>query len=419
VQPGKVTTERVVIIASTVVAALSIAYFYAVNIPFAHIDLEVYRFAVWRWWEGGDIYGELPAVNGGLVLPFIYPPFAAVCMIPFAVLPWTLSYTLLFLLGIGCTVGTVYLVGRHLYPQASRRTTLAVAGGSLILLLCLEPLRETFAFGQINLLLMGLVAIDCLARRTRWPRGIGVGLAAAVKLTPAVFVLYFLLRRDYRAVGVAAATGAAATALGFLVNPSGSVTYWFGGFAGAGQISGSTYRTNQTVQAAFARLGLDGTTLVVVTAVVVLVLLALVVIGARASTPETALMLCAALSLLASPTAWSHHWVWIAPAVAVMAYGCLQAWQDNRPRRFVLLAGTVITVATFVIGPFHQLPGNDDWNNPPIDLEQLWTPEQHLVGNAYVLLGIAWIVAMAITGIVGKRRQRRAVTQPDEAPKAA
>src|SRR5690606_1748053 len=305
-----------------------------------------------RWWEGGDIYGDLPPVNGGLVLPFIYPPFAAVTAIPFAVLPWTLSYTLLYVLGIACIVGTVYLVGRHLYPQASRRMTMAAAGASLVVLLCLEPLRETFAFGQINLLLMGLVAIDCLARRTRWPRGIGVclaaagawlevvlglgqlretfavgqinlvllglvaidclarrtrwprvigvGLAAAIKLTPAVFALYFRLRRDYRAFWVSAATGAAATALGFVVNPSGSVTSWFGGLAGAADVSGSTYRTNQAVQSVLARLGMDGAALPVVTVVVVLILLALVVVGVRTNTPETGLMLCAALSLLAS-----------------------------------------------------------------------------------------------------------------------
>ncbi|WP_043659035.1 glycosyltransferase 87 family protein [Thermocrispum municipale] len=417
-QSGKATSERVTLVVSAVVAALSIAYFYAVNIPFAHIDLEVYRFAVWRWWEGGDIYGDLPPVNGGLVLPFIYPPFAAVTAIPFAVLPWTLSYTLLYVLGIACIVGTVYLVGRHLYPQASRRMTMAAAGASLVVLLCLEPLRETFAFGQINLLLMGLVAIDCLARRTRWPRGIGVGLAAAIKLTPAVFALYFLLRRDYRAFWVSAATGAAATALGFVVNPSGSVTYWFGGLAGAADVSGSTYRTNQTVQAVLARLGMDGAALTVVTVVVVLILLALVVVGVRTNTPETGLMLCAALSLLASPTSWSHHWVWIAPAVAVMAYGCLQAWRDAQPRRFVLLPATVFTVAMFILAPFHQLPGNDDWNNPPVDLEQLWTPMQHLIGDVYVILGIAWIVGVAVAGLLARRRERGS-ERAGKAPHAA
>ncbi|MGH3470380.1 MAG: glycosyltransferase 87 family protein, partial [Thermocrispum sp.] len=391
---GNVVSERVAVVAAAAVAALSIAYFYAANIDFAHIDLEVYRSAVRRWWDGGDIYGDLPPVNGGLVLPFIYPPFAAVTAIPFAVLPWKLSYTLLFALGIACIVGTVYLVGRHLYPRASRRLTLAAAGAALVVLLWLEPLRDTFAFGQINLLLMGLVAVDCLARRTRWPRGIGVGLAAAIKLTPAVFVLFFLVRRDFRAAGVAAITGAAATALGFVVNPGGSVTYWFGGFAGAAEVSGSTYRTNQTVQAALARLGVETPLLTVVLAAIVLILLVLVAVGIRTSTPEVGLMVCAAFSLLASPTSWSHHWVWIAPALAVMAIGWLRAWRTGAASRFVLLPATLVTAAVFVLAPFHQLPGNDDWNNPPVDLEQLWTPMQHLVGNVYVLAGICWIAGV-------------------------
>jgi alpha-1,2-mannosyltransferase len=404
VQSGKLVNQRTAVAVGAVVAALSVAYFYAVNIPYAHIDLEVYRFAVWQWWDGGDIYGELPPVNGGLVLPFIYPPFAAVMAIPFAVLPWTLSYTLLFALNVACVVGTVYLVGRHLYPEASRRLTMAVAAGGLVLLLWLEPIRETFAFGQINLLLMGLVAVDCLARRTWWPRGLGVGLAAAIKLTPAVFVLYFLLRRDFRAAAVAAITGVAATALGFLVNPTGSMTYWFGGFGGAAQISGSTYRTNQTVQAALARFGLEPPGLTVVLAVVVLVLLVLVVVAMRTSNPEVGLMVCAAFSMLAAPTAWSHHWVWIAPALAVMACGCIRAWRSRSPMLYVLLPASALTAAVFVLAPFHQLPGNDDWNNPPIDLEQLWTPTQHLVGNVYVLAGLGWIAGCAVAGLLARRR---------------
>jgi len=51
---------------------------------------------------------------------------------------------------------------------------------------------------------MALVALDCLVAKPKWPRGMLIGVAAAIKLTPAVFVLFFLLRRDYRSAVTAA-----------------------------------------------------------------------------------------------------------------------------------------------------------------------------------------------------------------------
>ena len=90
----------------------------------------------------------------------------------------------------------------------------------------LEPVRSTLCYGQINALLMALVAFDCLTRAPRWPRGIGVGIAAALKLTPGVFVLFFLLRRDLRSAARAGLSFAACTGAGFALAPRDSLRYW-------------------------------------------------------------------------------------------------------------------------------------------------------------------------------------------------
>jgi alpha-1,2-mannosyltransferase len=92
--------------------------------------------------------------------------------------------------------------------------------------LLLEPIRSTLTYGQINALLMALVAFDCLTRAPRWPRGILVGIAAAVKLTPAVFLLFFLLRRDLRSAARAGLSFAACTGAGFALAPHDSLRYW-------------------------------------------------------------------------------------------------------------------------------------------------------------------------------------------------
>src|SRR5882724_5055039 len=104
---------------------------------------------------------------------------------------------------------------------------------------------------------MALVSLDCLAPRARWPRGALVGLAAAVKLTPAAFVLFFLLRRDYRAAATAAGSFAACTAAGFLLAPRDSAWYWTSVIVATGRPGSPWYAANQSIQGVLARAGVN------------------------------------------------------------------------------------------------------------------------------------------------------------------
>lgn len=380
----------------TVGVAVHVVIFLTLQLGIPHIDLQVYRFAVDVWFGSGDIYGPLPMTDVDLELPYIYPPFAILPAIPFALLPMTPAFVLLFALNIVAIAGTLYLVGRRVWPSGGTRGAVLIAVAGLSLSLTLEPVRDTFSFGQINLLLMGLVAADCLARAPRWPRGLLIGIAAAIKLTPAVFVLYFLARKDYRAALVAGITGLAATALGFLTSFSASVEYWVGGMGDTARITGSTYRANQTVTAALARLGIDEPLLTVLVALVVLALLVLVARTIRYSGPATAFALVGTFLVLASPTSWSHHWVWIVPGSVVMLAATARAFGEGARHRWPLAAATGATILLFVIAPFHYLPGNHDWTVGEPDIELTWSPLQHLVGDTYILAGIAWIVGCAI-----------------------
>jgi alpha-1,2-mannosyltransferase len=341
-----------------------------------HIDLEVYRLGVRTWLDGGDMYGPLPATISGLALPFIYPPFAAMVLLPLVLTPWTVAWVGLFALSLAALAVTLYVVARRVWPAGGRGGALSLSTTALPLALVLEPVRETVEFGQINLVLMALVAVDCLAVRTRWPRGLLVGLAAAVKLTPAAFVLFFLLRRDTRAAAVTVLTAVAATGLGFLVDPAASVRYWFGGPASA--VSGSTFYSNQTVQAVTARLGageLTVTTVWLLSAVALLVLAAPVV---RRATAPLALGVLATVALLGSPTSWSHHWVWVAPVL--LALGVL-AVRERSPGWSV----TACTLAAvFLLAPFQFLPRDG--------AEMSWSGSQQLVGASYVIAAVALLI---------------------------
>jgi alpha-1,2-mannosyltransferase len=237
---------------------VAVAVGYAVSLRGHFLDLEVYRLGVHAWLTGGDIYGVLPVTSAGVVLPFIYPPFAAVLMVPLTVTGWVVAWAALFVLSLACLAATMYLTVRRLWPRGAHLAALAVTSVLVPLCFALEPVRQTFLFGQINLSLMAMVAADCLVVRTRWPRGALVGLAAAIKLTPGAFLLFFLLRRDYRSAAISAASAAAATGVGALIAPAASRHYWLDGLAGASGVSGSPFFTNQTFQAMFSRAGVGG-----------------------------------------------------------------------------------------------------------------------------------------------------------------
>ncbi|WP_083864783.1 glycosyltransferase 87 family protein [Nocardia brevicatena] len=373
-----------------------------------YIDLEVYRLGVEEWRSGGNLYGELPKTGIGISLPFIYPPFAALALGAFAMVSWSVSVVAYLVTSVGALALTLYLVARRLWPETGRTwTALLMCATATPLALLLEPVSATLDFGQVNLVLMGLVAADCLTRNPRWPRGMLIGIAAAVKLTPAAFVLFFLVRRDYRAAVTAAVSGAAATLVGFVVLPDESVRYWFGGFGNAGGLSGSAFHTNQSFQAVLARLEITGTAATALWLVLSAALVALAVVAMRrAGTPPViALAVNAMVALLVSPISWSHHWVWVAPAIlAMIGYAIRQPWRDGL--RWYIAAA--LTIAVFIAAPHSYLPGED---NRELD----WTPIQQVIGNTYVWFGLLLVVFVAVAARRSTTEEPGTAPEPDNA----
>jgi alpha-1,2-mannosyltransferase len=366
-----------------------------------HIDLEVYRFGVQAWLAGQDMYGPLPETSGHIALPFIYPPFAALVMVPLAVVPWVVSWVALLGLSTLSLGATLYVFARRLWPSGGSGGALSVASLALPLAMAvepgkaidfevplegrpplgLEPVVQTIEFGQINLVLMALVALDCLAPHPKWPRGMLIGIAAAIKLTPAAFVLYFLLRRDYRALGTAVVAGILATGIGLVAAPGPSWTFWSDP---AGGVSGSPFFTNQTFEAVLVRAGLDGPLRTVVWLLLSIALLAVAAPAIRRAPAPLALVTLAGVALLVSPTSWSHHWVWVAPALLVAA---ATAWAK---RSTAWSVATLAMAAVFVVAPHQHIHPRGG------EQELTWTPLQQLVDSTYVwftvlLIALLWL----------------------------
>jgi alpha-1,2-mannosyltransferase len=357
------------------------------------IDLGVYRMGGQTWLHGGNLYGQV-LVTQGLRLPFTYPPIAAIVLAPLALLPMSAAGTVLTIGSIALAVVVITVFLRRLAGPAGAGSAYAGTAWTVAWLLpaalLLEPVRSTLTYGQVNIVLMALVALDGLTAQPRWPRGALTGLAAAMKLTPAAFVLYFLLRRDYRAAAVAGGTFAAATAAGFVLAGPDSIRYWTAIVYQPGRIGGPATASNQCIQAVLARAGLDPYTLPGTAAWLALSALVLVVAwrGMRhalaAGQPCLALSLNAFAALLISPISWSHHWVWAVPALLTLA-------DLARRHRHRLAAATAAGgFVLFVAAPQWWL---GKFAGPALS----WAPWQQVVGSSYVFFA-ALVLLLAACG---------------------
>ncbi len=266
------------------------------HIPY-RIDIDVYRMGGQAWLDGRPLYsdGVTFSTRGGLDLPFTYPPLAAVLFSPFALLSLeaasiAITLTTLLLLIVATTIlltrldvwpdppgGKSAVTGE---PAWLRRAWLAAAIVAPAVIY-FEPIRSNFDFGQINVVLMTLVIADCVPRKTPWPRGMLLGLAIALKLTPAVFLLYFLLRRDTRALVVTAASAVVATLAGLAFAWRDSLEYWTETVRNTDRIGTATLNTNQNIAGALARLGLGESARFVLWTVACFAVLAVTVWAAR------------------------------------------------------------------------------------------------------------------------------------------
>ncbi len=180
---------------------------------------------------------------------FTYPPFAALIFTPLTAIPafvvrmcWELASV--GAIGWAC-VNTVKLAGY----RPTRILILAMVAAAFLL----EPMYHTLYLGQVNMFLLALVLADISRVSRGRPAGVGIGIAGAIKLVPAVFVVLLLLTRRTRDAVIAAASFACCGAIGYLVDPSASRLYWTRLFDDTRRVS-ATYISNQSPYAAVTRI---------------------------------------------------------------------------------------------------------------------------------------------------------------------
>ncbi|GAA2440689.1 glycosyltransferase 87 family protein [Streptomyces macrosporus] len=314
------------------------------------IDLMVYRAEGWTARTGGDLYA-MRATHAEL--PMTYPPFAALLFIPLTLVDVPEMRALATGVNLALLVVLIHLSLR-LVDRPLRVPRPAAALALAAVAVWCEPVWTTLRYGQINLLLAALVLWD-LSRRPdhRWA-GVGIGIAAGIKLTPALFAVFLALcglvrawqrlrrtgRLDrgvwnhwLRRAAVACGAFAGTVLLAAVVLPRDSRHFWTEAVFAPERVGRVEDTANQSLRGVLARLlhttDPDAGWLplaAVVAAAGLAVAVAAALAGPRRlpSAHAWAVVACASTALLVSPVSWSHHWVWCVPTALLLGAEALR-----------------------------------------------------------------------------------------------
>ena len=351
------------------------------------LDSFVYYEAVRQWLDGGDLYSWYANPPQHL-WPFTYTPLAAWLIAPLTRMSYQSATVLLVVATPLCAAVTAYATLRRL--GTGSRTAHGLAPWlALIAVVALEPFPKTMEYAQVNAILMALVAVDLLAvpGHSRW-RGVLSGLAAAIKLTPAVAILVLLARREWRAAATMAGSAVGLTALAALAAPTESWEFFTSAMWDPGRAGFADYSGNQNLKGAIARglpeaawnLTWAACSLLAVVAAWFLCrrLDRLRGAGGAAGGPgqDDGLILSLQISvvmvlgLLISPISWSHHWVWCLPVLMSVAAA---AW---RWRSTALGVAGAAGFLVFVLAMQWWFPEQNH-------VEQNWPAWAKAVGSSY------------------------------------
>jgi alpha-1,2-mannosyltransferase len=380
--------------------ALLLAVFQAFSRrPWSMLDLRVYLWGGTLLHHSQDPYVYTYLDSG---LRFTYTPLAAGVFALMAVVSPHIMKGLITVGSVVSLLAVLWLTWGTLESWSSRRrlgATLAVAAVAL----WIEPVRQTLSFGQVNLLLMLIIVADLCLPDSCWWKGVGVGIAAGFKLTPLVFVPYLLLTRRFRAAAVSAATFALTVLGSAVLLPKAAEDYWFDGlFLNPNRVGPVGYIGNQSLYGAIQRLLGSAAAArpyqLVTAAAVGTAGLLLAAWASRRGQEIVGILTCALTGLLISPVSWSHHWVWVAPILVVLADLAMRP--PSRPAarhsRWARWLG-VTTVVVLFSGLL--------WTVPARAAEgRVMTAFQQLVGDLYVLAGLAGLCVIA--GLLALERRR-------------
>ena len=375
------------------------------------IDMIIYREGVKAFMAGNEVY-SVPMMAGDIALPFLYPPFGALVMVPLAG-DWfsdAMAGDIVIILS-NLLIGLVLLLlAFALNKQRTNRfaSSDVIAVTALVwgIVLIFEPVRLNNGFAQINIILMALVALDLIPRkRLKWlPQGWLIGIAAAIKITPLAMLLYFLVRKEIKPIITAGISAIVATAIAAAVRWDVAWEYFtvnLLSMGSGGEIGVQTaYQSNSSLKGFLERLytsqeAMDTasmiTTIIWFCLAIITVVLGgwlMIALNKRGLSIE-AFMINAFIMLLISPVSWSHHWIWLTIALPVLFYRAI-TW-----RHLSWVSGIMVSILGLWSQLILTIPPKWYWG----DSINVW--EQELVFKI-LMSDFIWfaIATMAVTAFM-------------------
>jgi alpha-1,2-mannosyltransferase len=355
-------------------------------------DLHVYRLGGEAALHGVNLYSL--RYYG---LPFSYPPFSGVIFAGVAPLPWAVAAALVTVAS-GLVLPVMLYLALRLPPLPSWldqknawRLALAAAAAAI----WLEPVRTTLGYGQIDLFLAVGILYDLTRPDAARVKGVSIGLAAGIKLIPAIFVIYLLFTRRFRAALTAAVAFMVTVAVGFVVMPASSAHFWNGTFLNPGRISPVQNPENQSLSGALARTlhtVNPGHIWLPLAVIVALIGLALATYAQRHGDEAAGFSLCAITGLLVSPISWTHHWVIAVPAVLIASFVIYRNKAGKPAARSLSIVALVGLLIIGWVRLARDTPGSQWLHLPmlsPVD------------SDIYVIAGLAALLFMCF-GLIGE-----------------
>jgi alpha-1,2-mannosyltransferase len=361
-------------------------------------DSAVYRAGALTLLHGDPLYTRdvLTALPDWVRLPFTYTPAAAPLFLPLALVPSGLVWGVIAFLSVVALMVVITVVSSS-PGRASLlgRSRWALPAGTAIAL-ALEPVWKTLFLGQINLILMAFVVLDVLVlslRGSRWA-GVLIGVAAAIKLTPLIFVPHLFFTGRWKDGLRALGTFVALEAVMFAVIPVDAARFWRDSATDPSRVGSVHWIFNQSLNGLVNRAThLAPWSLAVaagVAAVLAVPAVWLVVRLHRRGEDAAALLVTAFYGLLLSPVSWSHHWVWCVPLLTLLVV---------KARWWAAAAVALLFVSQIVM----LVPNGGD-------TEFGWGLGWSVLGNVYVLAAAAGILGLTARELRLVRRSPQVVT---------
>jgi alpha-1,2-mannosyltransferase len=380
------------------------------------VDIAVYRAGALTLLHGDPLYdaNTLSDEPYWALLPFTYPPSAALIFVPLAFLPLEVAWGVLTAVSL-LAMALVIRVAIGSLPKPAEdgpRWWASPARSTLVFsvaFLGLEPVWRTIFLGQINLILMAMIVLDVLVITQRNSRfgGVLVGVASAVKLLPVIFVAHLLFTGRWKDALRALGTFVALQGLMFLIIPRDAARYWTYTLPDTGRIGPIHWAGNQSLNGMMNRLT-DLAPWASKAALGISALLAgpavwLMLKFHRKGQNLAALLVTAFFMLLASPVSWSHHWVWAVPLIVLLVSRLPATAPATAWKRWL---GAAAVLGVFVSCVLLILP-----NGRNIELH--WKIWQTILGNAYILMPLVLAVVLMVRWRLKKRQAARAAIESE------